>query len=306
VPFGKLLGQYQAEGTKYSNTNKLICLCFTNKLIKEHIDFLNSLVLLGIEKEIITDPERDVVLQNTRFTALKGSLSKFHLYVLMAPHLANHGSGNTAFFSDYKGVPMFFAEYKEYTLALATSVNWLKKSVGFVGYSDGFQDIMRNKQITSEYERAENGNVAITGEVDLSASKGKFLLALGFGRNAAEAGNRALTSLLGGFEKPKNFYINEWKVWQQQLLELDYNMPGPLNIYRISTSVLRTHEAKHISGGLIASLSIPWGFSKGDDDIGGYHLVWTRDLVEAAGALLAAGAKKDVLRVLQKLMLHKT
>jgi glucoamylase len=254
-----------------------------------------------IEKEIITDPERDVVLQNTCFTPLKGSLSKFHLYVLMAPHLANHGSGNTACFSDYKGVPMFFAEYKEYTLALATSVNWLKKSVGFVGYSDGFQDIMHNKQITSEYERAENGNVAITGEVDLLASKGKFLLALGFGRNAAEAGNRALASLLGGFEKAKNIYINEWNIWQQQLLKLDYKMPSPHNIYRISASVLRTHEAKHISGGLIASLSIPWGFSKGDDDIGGYHLVWTRDLVEAAGALLAAGAKEDVLRVLHYL-----
>ena len=74
-----------------------------------------------------------------------------------------------------------------------------------------------------------------------------------------------------------------------------------LNLFRVSTAVLRTHEAKSFSGGLIASLSIPWGFSKGDDDLGGYHLAWPRDLVESAGGLLAAGAREDVLRVLRYL-----
>jgi glucoamylase len=74
-----------------------------------------------------------------------------------------------------------------------------------------------------------------------------------------------------------------------------------LNLFRVSTAVLRTHEAKNFSGGLIASLSIPWGFSKGDDDLGGYHLAWPRDLVESAGGLLAAGAWADVLRVLRYL-----
>ena len=52
---------------------------------------------------------------------------------------------------------------------------------------------------------------------------------------------------------------------------------------------------------MIASLSIPWGFSKGDGDLGGYHLVWPRDLVETAGGLLAAGAMEEVRRVLRYL-----
>ena len=51
-------------------------------------------------------------------------------------------------------------------------------------------------------------------------------------------------------------------------------------------------------GALIASLAIPWGFSKGDKDQGGYHLVWSRDMVETAGGLLAAGAHEDARRVL--------
>jgi glucoamylase len=52
---------------------------------------------------------------------------------------------------------------------------------------------------------------------------------------------------------------------------------------------------------VIASLSIPWGFNKGDEDLGGYHLVWPRDLVETAGGFLAAGAIGDAVRVLHYL-----
>ena len=62
--------------------------------------------------------------------------------------------------------------------------------------------------------------------------------------------------------------------------------------------MLKCHESKDFGGGVIASLSIPWGFEKGDDDLGGYHLVWPRDLVETAGGFLAAGALDDARRVL--------
>ncbi len=56
-----------------------------------------------IEKEVLTDPWRDVVLQRVRFVPLQGTLADFRLYVLLAPHLANHGGGNTAWVGDYKG-----------------------------------------------------------------------------------------------------------------------------------------------------------------------------------------------------------
>jgi glucoamylase len=72
-------------------------------------------------------------------------------------------------------------------------------------------------------------------------------------------------------------------------------------LYRISTAMLRAHDAVRFPGGIIASLSVPWGSSKGDDDLGGYHLVWPRDLVEAAGGLIAAGAHEDARGVLHYL-----
>lgn len=57
----------------------------------------------------------------------------------------------------------------------------------------------------------------------------------------------------------------------------------------------------HFGGGIIASLSIPWGFAKGDKNLGGYHLVWPRDVVESAAAMLAAGAFGDAAQVLRYL-----
>ncbi|MER3486984.1 MAG: hypothetical protein C4345_14415, partial [Chloroflexota bacterium] len=49
-----------------------------------------------LEKLIVADPQRDVVLQQTRFTPLRGTRKDYHLYVLLAPHLGNRGTGNTA------------------------------------------------------------------------------------------------------------------------------------------------------------------------------------------------------------------
>ena len=254
-----------------------------------------------IEKDIIADPRRDVVLQRTRFIALQGKIQDYHLYALLAPHLGNHGAGNTVWSGEYKGVPMLFAERDGDALALACSANWIKRSVGFVGVSDAWQDLMRNKVITLEYSSAENGNVALCGEVDVSACNGEFILALGFGSKAAEAGNRALASLYEGFGSALALFTSEWQTWQRTLPIIDSGQNHGHDLFRVSTAVLRTHESKRFPGGLIASLAIPWGFSKGDNDLGGYHLAWPRDLVESAGGLLAAGAREDVHRVLHYL-----
>ncbi|HXN07492.1 MAG TPA: glucan 1,4-alpha-glucosidase [Nitrospiria bacterium] len=254
-----------------------------------------------IEKEIISDPRRDVVLQRIRFFPLQGKMEDYHLYTLLAPHLGNHGAGNTAWVGEYKGNPMLFAERDGYALALASSAPWLNRSAGFVGFSDGWQDLTSHKRMTCSYLRAENGNTALAGEVDLQGSGSEFVIALGFGRNAAEAGCRALASLSDDFEQVQANYFADWKSWQKKILPLDKKSSDPKNIYRISTAVLHTHESKSLSGGTIASLSIPWGFSKGDNDLGGYHLVWPRDLVETAGGLLAAGAGDEAVGIIQYL-----
>ena len=253
-----------------------------------------------IKKEILTDPYRNVVLQKVRFQPLQGTLADYHVHALLAPHLANFGYGNTGWVGDYKGVPMLFAQRDGCALAFACSVPWRKLSAGFAGSSDGWQDLSQHYQMTWEYTRAENGNIALTSEIDLTARNGEFVLALGFGSIWSEAGQQALSTLLENYEAIREHYVMHWREWHKRLINLD-EPERDHDLYRASMSVLRTHESKDFLGGTIASLSIPWGFNKGDEDLGGYHLVWPRDLVETAGGFLAAGAIEDAMRVLRYL-----
>ncbi len=252
-----------------------------------------------LEKRIVTDPLREALQQHTLFVPLQGSLEDYHLFALLAPHIGNHGAGNTGWLGEYKGRPMLFAERQGVCLALACSAPWLARSVGFVGVSDAWQDVSRHRLMSWSYNRAENGNVALAGEIDLRSCGGEFALVLGFGRNAAEAGNRAQACLSEGWAEVERRYVEEWRQWQTRLQEPEGGSGGGL--YRSSAAVMRVHEAKDFPGGMIASLSIPWGFAKGDDDLGGYHLVWPRDLVETAGGLLAIGDQECARRVLHYL-----
>ena len=67
---------------------------------------------------------------------------------------------------------MLYAERAGYALALACSAPWLTRSVGFVGSSDGWQQLTSDGRLVECYARADNGNVAMTGEIDLAASRG--------------------------------------------------------------------------------------------------------------------------------------
>jgi hypothetical protein len=60
---------------------------------------------------------------------------------------------------------------------------------------------------------------------------------------------------------------------------------------------MSVHEAKDFPGATVASLAIPWGYARGDGDMG-YHLVWARDMIETVGGLLAVRKHEDARRVL--------
>ncbi|MCB1676813.1 MAG: glucan 1,4-alpha-glucosidase [Halioglobus sp.] len=256
-----------------------------------------------IEKRVFADPHRDVLLQQVTFRALTGEVADYRLFALLAPHLVNRGAGNTAWVDDYKGVPMLFAHGGGTSLSLGCSAPFLARSAGFVGVSDGWQDLQRHFELRWQYGVARNGNVALTGEIDLGACEGRFVLALGFGRTAAEAALKVRASLQQDSDAAMGEYTAAWRAWQDTLLPLDpaAGRFADHNTYRVSTAVLRTHQARSQIGGYIASLSVPWGYAKGDEDLGGYHLAWPRDLVETAGGLLAAGAKQEARQVIDYL-----
>src|SRR5262249_48501431 len=154
----------------------------------------------------------------------------------------------------HKGRTMLFSDRGDHALALGGSAPWADASVGYVGrVSDGWRDVMRHGRMTRHYHYAPLGNVLLTGEVDLSACGGEFVLALGFGADPGEAGHRALAGIRDEFDALAAEYIRDWQAWQEGLTPLGDVEPGDRDLYRTSTMVLRVHQGKSVPGAMVAS-----------------------------------------------------
>ena len=60
-----------------------------------------------LEKEIITDPTRDTLLQRIQFFPTNKKRKDFKLFMLLAPHLGNAGAGNTAWIGNVSLIARF-------------------------------------------------------------------------------------------------------------------------------------------------------------------------------------------------------
>jgi len=243
---------------------------------------------------------RDVLLIEV---TLNGDAS-LRPYALLAPHLGGTGAGNRAAVVQHRGRKLLWAEQGPFGLALA-AVNaqqqdaWGRASAGFVGRSDGWQDFARNGALTWEYDAAGPGNVALLGELPRQA-----VLALGFGGSPDAAATLALTALSEPFAISWERQRSSWTSWHTHCTPekpLSAGLPQACaEQVGISTMVLRTHQDKTYPGAMVASLSVPWGNTREERE--GYHLVWPRDLVESAGALLAVGAAREARNTLRYLL----
>ena len=295
------LGLIVTDGDSFFAEEKRDCASVVDRLEAGIPAFLLTSTHSGgrfrIIKRVIADPRSDSVLMQIRLENL--SKTRLRLFALLAPHLVNAGAHNNGWRGDYKGHQMLFAMGCGTHLAMAANLPFLATSVGFVGVSDGWQELFRQRRLTNQYDTATDGNVALAAEL-ATGPDGDAVLALGFALTSSGAALHALSSLQTPFETILNDYAAGWRAWQAGLRSMERRARGH-NMYRVSTAILHCHEARAYPGGVIASLSIPWGFSKGDDDLGGYHLVWPRDLCETAGAFLACGEFAAVRRILRYL-----
>jgi len=220
-------------------------------------------------------------------------------YALLAPHLGGSGRDNYAEVARHGGRVVLWAEQGPFGLALAAARPdqtdaWGAASAGYVGASDGWQDFARNGALTWRFDDAGPGNVALIGELPPRAT-----LALGFGSSRESAATLALASLAQPFVDVWQGHVEAWRAWCGELSLPDALSERVRDEVATSAMVLRVHQDKTYPGAMVASLSVPWGNAR--DDIGGYHLVWSRDLVESAGGLLALGAvdqARDIVRYL--------
>jgi glucoamylase len=237
---------------------------------------------------------RDVLLIDIK---LEGDES-LRPYALLSSRLGGDAQGNSARVARQSARAILCAEQEVFGLALAAvdahgADAWGRCSAGSAEVSDGWQDFERNGRMTWEYDAAGPGAVALMGELPRQAT-----LALGIGTSKEAAATLAISELMADFGAAWDADINAWRAWRDKShhLAVDDDMHRAL---ASSSAVLKVHQDMTYRGATVASLSVPWGDSS--DTLGGYHLVWPRDLVETAGALVVMEnfeEARDVLRYL--------
>ncbi len=241
-----------------------------------------------IEKQIIGDPHESAVLIHVRLEADDDWRERLKLYLLCSPQMEGKGASNSAARYDAGGKEILLAWEGDLHLALGTTVDFARASVGYVGASDGWQDLMDNYRMDWEFARAEEGNVAMMAELALGDAD-QFMIALTFGNSRHAAVTAVRQVLTIPWEESRQRFVEQWRRVCCHLRDLDAASTDGGALYRISHKLLVAHEDKTYDGALIASASIPWGEARSGEDIGGYHFVWTRDMVNSATALLACG-----------------
>lgn len=249
-----------------------------------------------VTKEFISDPHHPVVLMNVRIEGEEEVLSKLKCYALLAPHLDGGGAGNSARSVNIAGSRAVVAWKNNVSLAFGADCGFTRSSCGYVGSSDGYQDLSSNGKMSWSFGQALNGNIAVMGEIDVNKNREfTIAIALGDGHHAALAG--MMQTLSTPYDLHRKRFIEQWhRAAAPERLAAVSTDGGRL--MRVSHNTILAHEDKTYSGAFIASASIPWGAAKSDDDLGGYHLVWTRDMVQSATALLACGRIDTARRAL--------
>ena len=251
----------------------------------------------SIEKTVIGDPHAPCLLVHTKITIAREWQGRLHFYVICAPHLQIGGWHNNAQVVQMRGRRLLIAHRDDVYLVIGTTVPMRKLSVGYVGVNDGWTDLAHNLQMDWEYTSAINGNVAMTAELDLSRTT-EFTLALGFGQTLHNAVSTAAQSLAIPFEHHLETFEEQWQRTSKRMSLMPKISQYDSYLFARTVNLLLANEDKLYPGAMIASLSIPWGEDKSDDDLGGYHLVWTRDMGNCASALLAVGDTVTPLRAL--------
>ena len=248
-------------------------------------------------KEIITDPHSPVLLMHTRLEIVDLTLrGKLRLYALLAPHLKGTGKNNSGWLCPLDGRKLFDVQREDIDMSLGCEPDFARRSVGYVGFSDGWQDLMDNFKMDWEFDEAVDGNIALIGEIDLSRGL-EFTLGVGFGNTPHSASAHLLQAFATPFAQQRAKYVGQWQRSRPGMDLSSHTRDGGKLLW-LSHSLLLAHEDKTFQGAFVASLSIPWGETKDDTDRGGYHLVWSRDMVQTATALLACGETESPLRAL--------
>lgn len=244
-----------------------------------------------ITKTYVTDPKNDSVLIDVKFEPKNKDLN---LFVYFDPSIGNAGMGDEG-----RSVLGRFVAFKEKARdkgasALAFSSKIDQMTNNLLGENDGLMQLRQFGKIETETERSFNGNIVQVARI---VDPSRFTAVLSFHKNSLSAGEIARVSLARGFEAARAEYEKEWADYVKTLPRVDEKYQAQFNMAAMQ---LKAHEDKANPGANIASMSVPWGGDKNanEPNVGGYHLVWSRDLYQVFTAFMAIGDKAAATRAL--------
>ena len=244
-----------------------------------------------ITKTYVTDPENDTVLIDVKFEPKNEGLN---LYVYFDPSLGNSGMGDEGMMGIGFSKSISDKHFRTYLMIKGSAIS--SYTLGFVGMNDGLNDLKDHGRIVNSYRYAKDGNLAMLAKID---SPSNFTAILGFSNERPIVGAKTAAdkSRQRGFEKVRAEYEKEWADYVKTLPQVDKKYQAQFNMAAMQ---LKAHEDKANPGANIASMSVPWGGDKNanEPNIGGYHLVWSRDLYQVFTAFMAIGDKAAATRAL--------
>jgi glucoamylase len=247
-----------------------------------------------ITKTYTTDPTRNTLLIDVNFESL--TRRPLDLYALYDPSLDNNGMDDSGRSS---GTDLLASD-GTVASALTAAPAFKRASNGYLGTSDGWQDLRNDYKMNWTYTSAPNGNVVQTGKAAVNGKGTRHMtIALGFGGDTGAALTAARGSLAAGFTAVSTAYQAGWHSYLASLKPRPASASAFPVDYDVSAMTLAAHEDKTYRGGYIASPTMPWVWGTGlENPSGAYHLVWSRDLYQIATALLAAGDRAGAERAL--------
>lgn len=249
-----------------------------------------------IAKTYATDPSTNTVAVQV---SLVSDNPLLELFVYFDPAVNNSGMNDAGWTKD----GLLMSSDGDKFLALASKAGFAQATNGFLGSSDGLSQLKQQKKLI-KFDRADNGNVVQVAQVKPIGTIPKgvifldgkrtrrwtnvFNICMGFGASEVEAITAASSNSKRNFAEIDARYREGWENYVKTLPKVDPKYQAQFNMAAMQ---LKAHEDKSNPGANVASLSIPWGggVNANDNNVGGYHLVWSRDLYQVATAFMALG-----------------
>jgi glucoamylase len=246
-----------------------------------------------LTKEFFSDPDENALLVAATFTP---ELPDLRLYVQASAHWQPGTEGNFGEVLDTHPPALLFRQQDVWICIVGP---FSRATAGYYRSSDLQIDLSDGDgYLTSPYDRAGPGNVALGAEIGIRA--GSFQIAIGFAHTGADAEEIAREALQKGASTTRQAFERAWRS-QLDMPQMLAKVSGDEGMLaRASLTVLRCLEDKSHAGAFVAAPGAPWGETNHDGNHV-YHLVWPRDLCRIATALLDAGDSPAALRAFRHL-----